>query len=122
MNFTIQYGITGAPGLADYIRILPEIVLAVFGLIIMLLDPVLDEENSQKTLGGIALLGSFAAILATLYQSRLPGLAFWDMVRVDAFSVFFHVLVAAVAAVVILSSYEYLAVQQIRAGRVNGCR
>jgi NADH-quinone oxidoreductase subunit N len=116
VNFTIQYGMTGTPGLADYIRILPEIVLAVFGMIIMLLDPVLDEENSQKTLGGIALLGSFAAILATLYQSRFPGLAFWDMVRVDAFSVFFHVLVAAVAAVVILSSYEYLAVQQIRAG------
>jgi NADH-quinone oxidoreductase subunit N len=116
VNFTIQYGMNGAPGFADYIRILPEIVLSVFGMIIMLLDPVLDEESSQKTLGGVALLGSVVAILATLYQSQLPGLAFWDMVRVDSFSVFFHFLVAAVAAVVILSSYEYMAVQRIRAG------
>ena len=116
MNFTIQYGMHGIPGMADYIRILPEIVLSVFGMVIMLLDPVLDEENSQKTLGGIALLGSLAAILATLYQARLPGMAFWDMVRVDSFSVFFHFLVAAVALAVILTSYEYMAVQQIRAG------
>jgi NADH-quinone oxidoreductase subunit N len=35
---------------------------------------------------------------------------------VDGFSVFFHVLVIAVAAVVILTSYEYMAVQRIRAG------
>jgi len=48
--------------------------------------------------------------------SRNSGLAFWDMVRVDSFSVFFHFLVAAVAVVVILTSYEYMAVQQIRAG------
>jgi len=38
------------------------------------------------------------------------------MVRVDGFSVFFHVLVMAIAVVVILSSYEYMAVQRIRAG------
>ena len=115
MNFSIQY-MNGVPGIADYIRILPEIVLSVFGMIIMVLDPLLDEERSQRTLGGIALLGSLAAILATLYQSNFPGMAFWDMVRVDTFSVFFHLLVAAIAGVVILTSYEYMAVQQIRAG------
>ena len=38
------------------------------------------------------------------------------MVRVDSFSVFFHFLVAAVTAVVILTSYEYMHVQRIRAG------
>ena len=42
------------------------------------------------------------------------------MVRVDGFSVFFHVLVIAIAAVVILSSYEYMAVQRIRAGEYYG--
>jgi len=115
MNFNVQFG-TGLPGMADYIRILPEIVLSVFGMIIMVLDPLLDEERSSKTLGSIALLGSLAAIWATLYQAQLPGLAFWDMVRVDAFSVFFHFLVAAITAVVILTSFEYMAVQRIRAG------
>jgi NADH-quinone oxidoreductase subunit N len=38
------------------------------------------------------------------------------MVNVDSFSTFFHFLITTVAAVVILSSYEYMAVQQIRAG------
>jgi NADH-quinone oxidoreductase subunit N len=104
------------PQLADYIRILPEIVLAVFGMIVMLLDPLVDEGRSQKTLGIIALIGSLAALVATLFQSQYPGLGFWNMVQVDSFSIFFHVLVMAVTAVVILTSYEYMAMQRIRAG------
>ncbi len=107
---------------ADYVRILPEIVLSVFGMIIMVLDPVIDERRSQRTLGGIALLGAVAALVATLYQAqpRFWGLAFWEMVKVDAFSIFFHVVVAAVTILVILSSYEYMEVQKIRAGEYYG--
>jgi NADH-quinone oxidoreductase subunit N len=104
------------PQAADYIRILPEIVLAIFGMIVMVLDPLMDERRNQKTLGAIALIGSLAALAATLFQSQYPGLGFWNMVRVDSFSVFFHFLVAAVTAVVILSSFEYMQVQGIRAG------
>ena len=104
------------PQSADYVRILPEIVLSVFGMIVMLLEPLLDEESGQKLLGVIALLGALAGLGATWLMAQSPGLAFWNMVKVDGFSVFFHVLVIAIAAVVILSSYEYLAVQRIRAG------
>lgn len=100
----------------DYIRILPELVLSAFGIVIMLLDPLLDEEKSQRVLGGIGLIGALAGLAATWYMSQSPGLAFSNMVRVDGFSVFFHVLVIAVAAVVILTSYEYMTVQRIRAG------
>jgi NADH-quinone oxidoreductase subunit N len=107
---------------ADYVRILPEIVLSIFGMIIMLLDPVMDERRSQRTLGGIALIGAIAGMAATLYQAqpRFWGFGFWEMVRVDAFSIFFHFVVAAVTIVVILSSYEYMEVQQIRAGEYYG--
>ena len=101
---------------ADYIRILPELVLSAFGILIMLLDPLVDEEKSQKTLGLIAFVGAVAGLLATWYMAQSPGLAFSNMVRVDGFSVFFHFLVIAIAAVVILSSFEYMAVQRIRAG------
>ena len=104
------------PQAADYVRILPEIVLSIFGMIVMVLDPLMDERRSQRTLGTIALIGSLAALAATLFQGQYPGLGFWNMVRVDSFSVFFHFLVAAVTAVVILTSYEYMAVQGIRAG------
>jgi NADH-quinone oxidoreductase subunit N len=101
---------------ADYLRILPEIVLSIFGIIVMVLEPLLDEEKSQKLLGLIAFVGALAGLGATWLMSENPGLAFWNTVRVDGFSIFFHVLVIAIAAVVILSSYEYMAVQRIRAG------
>jgi NADH-quinone oxidoreductase subunit N len=100
----------------DYIRILPELILSAFGIVVMLLDPLVDEEKSQKSLGLIALVGAFAGLLATWYMGQSPGLAFSNMVKVDTFSVFFHFLVIAIAAVVILSSFEYMAVQKIRAG------
>jgi len=110
------------PGSADYIRILPEIVLSIFGMIVMLLDPVMDERRSQRTLGGIALVGAIAALAATLYQAQPQfwGLGFWEMVKVDPFSIFFHFVVAAVTILVVLSSYEYMEVQQIRAGEYYG--
>ncbi len=100
----------------DYIRILPELVLSIFGIVVMVLDPLVDEEKSQKTLGAIALLGSMAALASTWYMKQSPGMAFSGMVRVDDFSSFFHYLIIAIAAVVILSSFEYMAVQRIRAG------
>jgi NADH-quinone oxidoreductase subunit N len=104
------------PQTADYIRILPEIVLSLFGMLVMVLEPLLDEKKSQKLLGLIALLGTLAALGATWFMGQSPGLAFWNMIQVDGFSVFFHVLIIAIAAVVILSSYEYMTVQRIRAG------
>ncbi len=107
------------PG-ADYMRILPELVLSIFGMLVMVVDPLLDEENSHQALGTIALVGTLAALAPTFWMAQYPGTAFWNMVRVDGFSVFFHVLVIAIAAVVILTSYEYLAVQRIRAGEYCG--
>jgi NADH-quinone oxidoreductase subunit N len=104
------------PQAADYVRILPEIVLSIFGMIVMMLEPLLDEKKSQKVLGGIALAGALAGLGATWFMAQNTGLAFWNTIQIDGFSVFFHVLVIACAAVVILTSYEYMAVQRIRAG------
>ncbi len=104
----------------EYVRILPEIVLSLFGMAIMVLEPLVDERRSQKLLGWIALVGSAGAIAASLYQSQFPGLGFWGMVKVDAFSTFFHVLVTAITAVVILGSFEYMEAQQMRAGEYYG--
>jgi NADH-quinone oxidoreductase subunit N len=108
------------PVATDYLRILPEIVLSIFGMVIMVLDPLMEEEKSQKILGGIGLAGTLAGLLSTWAMAQSPGYAFYNMVRVDGFSVFFHVLVIAIAAVLILTSYEYMAVQRIRAGEYYG--
>jgi len=108
------------PVAADYIRILPEIVLSIFGMLIMLLEPLLHQEENRKTLGAIGLAGAGAALLSTWLMAGSPGFAFWNMVRVDGFSVFFHVLVIAITIVLILTSYEYMSVQRIRAGEYYG--
>ena len=85
-------------------------------MIVMLLEPLLDEKTGHKILGRIALVGALAGIGATWFMAQAPGLAFWNMVQVDGFSVFFHTLIIAITGIVILSSYEYLTVQRIRAG------
>ena len=100
----------------DYVRILPVLVLSIFGIVVMVLDPLVDEEKSQKTLGWIGFFGTLAALASTWYMAQYPGLAFSNIIRVDSFSVFFTFLVIAIAAVVILSSFEYMAAQRIRAG------
>jgi len=100
----------------DYIRILPVLILSLFGIIVMVLDPLVDEEKSRKTLGLIAFIGTVAGLLSSWYTSHSSGLAFSGTVRVDSFSSFFSFLVIAISAVVILSSFEYMAVQKIRAG------
>ncbi len=105
---------------SEYMRILPELILSLFGMIVMVVDPLLDEERSQKPLGAIGLIGALAALASTYVMAQYPGAGFWNMVRVDGFSVFFHVLVIAIAAVAILSSYEYMSVQRIRAGEYYG--
>jgi NADH-quinone oxidoreductase subunit N len=108
------------PPFADYMRILPELVLALFGMLIMVVDPLLDPESSHQSLGTIALLGTLSALASTVWMAQYPGAAFSNMVRVEGFSVFFHFLIIAIAAVSILSSFEYLRVQRIRAGEYYG--
>src|SRR5271166_2038496 len=100
----------------DYIRILPELVLAIFGILAMVVDPLIPGAGSKKPLGFIALAGILAGLAATAYQSNYFGDAFFNMVRVDAFSIFFHVVVLMVSLVVVLASFDYLEIQQIKAG------
>jgi NADH-quinone oxidoreductase subunit N len=109
----------------DYVRILPELILSVFGIAIMVLEPLLEERQGQRTLGSLALAGSLLAFFSSLHQAlhlagQAGGFAFWNMVYVDTFSAYFHVLVTAIATVVILTSYEYMTVQRIRAGEYYG--
>ncbi len=106
----------------DYIRILPEIILIVFGTIVMMADPLFDDHNDRKSLGVVSAIGVVAAIAATIYQSapRFHGDGFFNMVRVDAFSIFFHMVVLLVALASILMSFEYLSVQHLKHGEYYG--
>src|SRR4051812_45758224 len=104
---------------ADYLRILPELVLSIFGILVMLLEPILDEHDDRSRLGLLAFAGALLAVAATVYQALdhgAQGLGWFGMVRVDSFSICFHLIVGFVAATVILASFEYLKAQGIRSG------
>src|SRR5207245_11518397 len=98
---------SATPQAVEYVRILPELVLSIFGMVVMVVDPLIDERRNQRTLGNIALLGSLDAIVATLYQSQFHGPGFWNMVNVDTFCVILHLLLSTVTDFIILLSYNY---------------
>ncbi len=111
----------------DYIRILPELVLTAFGIVVMMVDPLLKPSDKRKGLGLFSLAGTLTAIAATFCQMawlhRDPSFGdpgWFGMVRVDSFSIFFHILIPAISAVCILASIEYLDAQNIRSGEYYG--
>ena len=104
----------------SYVRILPELVLSVWGMVVMVVEPLLPARGSHKSLGIFAFIGTLVAMGTSFYQANYPGSGWFNMIRVDEFSVFFHVLICAISAVVILASFEYLDAQQIRGGEYYG--
>ena len=105
---------------ADYIRILPELVLTAFGIAVMILDPLMPEGQSRRSLGILSFIGTLVAIAAGFYQLSWYGPAWFGMVQVDSFSVFFHILIPAISAICILASLEYLDQQRINSGEYYG--
>jgi NADH-quinone oxidoreductase subunit N len=93
----------------DALRILPEIVLTLTGVLVMLLDSSLPQEWPRRTLGWIAALGTTFALWASLWQLSLPmGTGFYGTVETSAFTVFFHVLICGIVLVALLLSLDSL--------------
>jgi NADH-quinone oxidoreductase subunit N len=92
----------------NVLALLPEYILMAAGVLIMLVEAVLKPGTSRKPLGWLAILGTLAAGLASVYQHRFGVLsAFSGSIQVDAFSIFFHLLIAAVVLVTLLGSLDY---------------
>jgi NADH-quinone oxidoreductase subunit N len=103
------------PPVADYLRILPEIILTVFGIIVMMLESV--SKGKRTYLGVIALLGLAGAFVVNLPGViGEPGLAFHNMISVDGYGTFFRAVVIAVGFLSILSSLSYLDREDANAG------
>ena len=63
------------------LRILPEVILTVVGVVIMLIEPVMPKNVGRKSLGWFAVVGVIASLAATLYQYQLaPGTAYFGTV------------------------------------------
>ena len=92
----------------NVIALLPEYILVLAGIIIMLVEPLLPANSSRKPLGWLAIFSTVAAGMASWYQLSFGTLhAFFGTIQVDSFSVFFHLLIAAVVLVTLLSSLDY---------------
>jgi NADH-quinone oxidoreductase subunit N len=101
----------------DILRILPEVVLTITGVLVMLLDAALAPAKSRRPLGWVAAFGTMAALWASLFQlSFPPGTAFYNTVQTDAFSVFFHVLICGIVLVALLLSLDTLPANQHHRG------
>jgi NADH-quinone oxidoreductase subunit N len=89
------------------LRILPEIVLTLSGIIVMLADATMPKAADRKPLGWLAALGTLTALGVSFWQYLLPpGTAYYGVVQTDAFSVFFHVLIAGIVLASILITLD----------------
>jgi NADH-quinone oxidoreductase subunit N len=92
----------------NVLALLPELILTLTGVIVMMAEPCLKPATSRKPLGWLAIAGTVAALLASWYQVSLGTLhAFSGTIQVDAFSILFHLVIAAVVLVTLLSSLDY---------------
>jgi NADH-quinone oxidoreductase subunit N len=91
----------------DYLRILPEIIMTIAGVLIMLLEGWLGE-NKQRNLSALTFVAFAAALVSAVAANANPGLSFSNMLIVDGFATFFRVLVIAVGILSLFSATQYL--------------
>ena len=103
------------PPREDVLRLMPELILCFSGILLMLVEPFLTRAR-RTVLVSLAALGSGLALISTIFPAMLPGTAFSGLLRIDGFSVFVHVVVGAVAFLVVIGSADYLDRENIQHG------
>src|SRR5580698_8479152 len=91
----------------DLIRVLPETIWCIFGVVLMLLQPF---TRNRHVLSFFAVLGTIFGASSTIYAYTTigAGTAFNGLIQFDAFSIFFHLLIGLVSILVVLISGPYL--------------
>src|SRR6516165_4017247 len=93
----------------DSLRILPETVLTITGILIMLIDASLPAGMARRSLGWLGAIGATVALWSSVWQLNLQtGTGFFGAVETSPFTVFFHVLICGIVLVAILLSMDAL--------------
>lgn len=103
------------PPLHDLYRIAPEIVLCIFGMLVMLIDPFVPAGH-KRSMGWLAFVGTLVGLASLRPMFMNLGSAYSGLLRVDTFSLFVHGIVLGVAALAILGSFDYLDRENIQRG------
>jgi len=84
----------------------PEISLAVFAIVVILLDLVVPRKGllALVSIAGIAVAAGFSVVM----WGMSPQAIFSNMLAVDSFALFFKLLFLGIAALVILASTDYV--------------
>ena len=107
--------ISMAEQLANLHRIAPEVVLCLFGMIIMIADPFI-KPSGRRALGWTAFVGTLVAMASIHVAAHEKGFAYSRVISTDNFSIFVHVLVIGAAALAILGSIDYLDREDLQRG------
>src|SRR6266700_1915044 len=99
------------PSPEDFYRVMPELLWCGFGVLLMLLQPL---TKNRALLAVVAFIGAAAGTASSLLGVRYAGMGFFGLIQSDTFSVFFHVLVGAVAVLVILAAEPYLSREKLQ--------
>jgi len=95
------------PDIQTLILISPELVLTIFGLLILLVD-LIGREKSTGVLPWLTVLGFIGALAATAYIWGSNIAIFAGMYIVDLFALFFKVVAALAGILIVLVSIDYL--------------
>ena len=91
----------------DLFLIAPEIVITIFGFLVLLVDVFLPKKENKDYLGVISLIGIFIAFLYTLPQIGSVKSGFGGMFISDGFALFFKVTFLIIAFLTVLISIGY---------------
>jgi len=92
----------------SWTHILPELILTIGGILVMLMESFLKPRSSRFSVALLACLSALAAMGASVWQLHAPaGSAYWGAIYTDAYSSFFHVLIAAILLCSLLVSADY---------------
>jgi NADH-quinone oxidoreductase subunit N len=93
----------------------PTLIVLGAGVLVLLLD-LLPPRQTKEHLGGVALAGIVAALLASIARWGEGARAFRDMVLLDDYALFLHVIICYAAALAVLLSIDYLRRNGIESG------
>jgi NADH-quinone oxidoreductase subunit N len=96
-------------------RVAPEIILCLFGIIIMLLDPFLGRGR-QRALGWVAFIGTLVALASLRLVFLDQGYAYNELIRADLFSIFAHAVIIGASALCVLGAINYLDDENLQRG------